>query len=163
MSNMKRKIITLAFLASALSAPGRAATPDLYTPAIAKSVLHEFGGMRRDYFVPGRRVSDQIMMGLGIPDPTKRLADGNYLISGCRQHSCTEKSAVIVTPAGTMLAAGIIYFPCAMEKAAQDCFMTPYLRIFTKKKNDRPAFVQELQDWAAREGFKGAPETEILH
>ena len=31
-----------------------------------------------------------------------------------------------------------------------------------KKKNDLPALVQELQDWAAREGYTGAAERQFL-
>ena len=85
---MTRKILPLAFSAIAFSPPARAATPDLYTPAVSKSVDLEFGDIRRDYFVRGRRVSDQIMMGLGIPNPPKLLPEGNTLISGCRRHSC---------------------------------------------------------------------------
>ena len=156
---MKYKILSLVFAAAALLAPARAATLDHYSPDVAKSVRLEFGGIRKGYFVPGWRVSDQIMTGLGIPNPTKRLADGNYLISGCRQHSCDEKSALIVTQAGAMLAAGLIHFRCSR----QECDTVPHLTIFMKKKNDRPAFVQELQDWAVRQGYKGASETQILH
>jgi len=164
---MKRKILFFVFSAAALLAPVRAATLDHYSPDVAKSVRLGFGDIRGDYFVD-RPVSDQIMMGLGIPNPTKSLADGNYLISGCRRHSCDEKSAVIVTAKGATLAAGIIYFRCGGDPVKRpsappvDCTLGPHLRIFMKQKNDRPAFAQELQDWAAREGYKGTPETQIL-
>ncbi|HSS12560.1 MAG TPA: hypothetical protein VLL04_01620 [Rhizomicrobium sp.] len=154
---MNRKILSFVFSAIALFAPTGAYALDHYSPQVAKSVRHEFGGIRQDYFTSGR-VSDQVMMGLGIPDPTKPLTDGNYLISGCRHHNCPEKSAVIVTPAGTMLAAGLIHFRCT----PRDCDSVPHLTIFMTKRNDRPAFVQELQDWAAREGYKGAAERQTL-
>lgn len=163
---MKSKILPFVFSAVALLAPARAATDDVPSDALVKSVHREFGGIRYDYFVPGRRVSKQVMMGLGIPNPARHVADGNILISGCRPHSCDEKSAVIVTPAGAMLAASLIYLSCDgdMDKRrpAVDCKLRPHLRIFIKQKNDRPALVQELKDWAAREGFTGAAEKQIL-
>jgi hypothetical protein len=159
---MKSKILSFVFSAAALLAPASAATLDRYSPGVAKSVHQEFGGIRADYFTSAR-VSEQIMMGLGIPNPTRSLSDGNSLISGCRRHSCDEKSAIIATPAGTMLAAGMIYFPCSGKNAAPDCFKTPQLKLFMEKKNNRPDFVQELKDWAARVGYKGgAAEIEIL-
>ena len=163
MQEMKRKILSFVFSAMALLTPAGAVADEASDEAVGKSIRQEFGILRGNYFVRGRRVSDQIMMGLGIPNPERKISDGNFLLSGCRRHDCPEKSAVIVTPTDAMLAASMIYFPCSMEKAAPDCFKTPHLRIFMKKKNDRPAFVQELQDWAAREGYKGAAETEILH
>ena len=56
----------------------------------------------------------------------------------------------------------MIYFPCSAVKAAPDCFKNPHLRIFMKKKNDRPDFVQELNEWAVRVGYKGTTERETL-
>ena len=163
---MKRKILPFVFSAVALLAPARAATDDVPSDALVKSVHREFGGIRHNYFGRRWRVSEQVMMGLGIPNPARHVADGNYLISGCRRHSCDEKSAVIVTPAGAMLAAGLIYLSCDgdLDKRmpAVACALRSHLRIFMKQKNDRTALVQELKDWAAREGFTGAAEKQIL-
>ena len=159
---MKCKTLSFVFSAVALMSLAKAAADEVSHPAVAKSIRQEFGTLRGDYFVD-RLVSDQIIMGLGIPNPERKISDGIFLQSGCRRHSCDEKSAVIVTPAGTMLAAGMIYSPCSVEKAAPDCFKISYLKIFMKKKNDRPVFVQELQNWAASVGYKGdAAETQIL-
>lgn len=160
---MKRKIPPFVFSAIALLSPAKIAADEVSHPAVGKSIRQELGNLRGDYFVRGGGVSDQIIMGLGIPNPEKKISDGNFLQSGCRRHSCDEKSAVIVTPAGTMLAAGMIYSPCSVNNAAPDCFMTVHLKIFMKKKNNRPAFVQELQNWATGVGYKGGPaETQIL-
>jgi len=153
-----RKILPLVFLVAALAAPVQAATKDVSLPAVGKSLRQAFGGMRHDYFVPGRRVSDQIMMGLGVPNPPRPIADGNSLLSGCRPHSCDEKAAVIVTPAGAMLAAGLIYLGC--DQPTTDCAMAPHLTLFLQQKN--AAFARELQDWAVRQGYKGAAQTQIL-
>jgi hypothetical protein len=160
--NVKNRILSFVIPAIALLFPAKATAEEVSPPAVAKSIRQEFGPLRGDYFVRNRRVSDQIIMGLGIPNPERKISDGNFLQSGCRRHYCPEKSAVLVTPSGMMLAAGMIYFPCSGEKAAPDCFETPHLRIFMKKKHDRPGFVQELQDWAVRVGYKGAAQTEIL-
>lgn len=162
---MMRKIPPLFFLVAAFLTPAWAAADDVPLTAVGKSVRQEFGSVRHDYFTLAR-VSDQVVMGLGIPNPQKPVADGNVLISGCRRHSCDEKSAVIATPAGLMLAAGLIYFRCPGDmdktKAAADCKLAPYLKIFVKLKNDRPAFEQELKGWAAHQGYTGAAEKEIL-
>jgi hypothetical protein len=156
---MMRKTLSFAFSAVVFFSAASAAENEVSGPAIAKSIRQEFGRLRGDYYVPGRRVSDQIIMGLGIPNPDRKISDGNVLQSGCRRHSCDEKSAVIVTPAGAMLAAALIHFRCD----PRDCDSVPHLTMFMKQKNDRPAFVQELQDWAARVGYKGgAAEKQIL-
>ena len=161
---MTRKISAFVSLAMTLAAPVWAATDPVPPIALGKSVHREFGGIRHDYFFPGR-VSDQINLGQSIPNPPKLLPEGNTLISGCRVHSCDEKTAVIATGAGVMLAAGMIYLRCVPEKVerAQGCKMVTHLRIFLKQKNNRPDFVQELKEWAARVGYKGGDaEMQIL-
>jgi len=161
---MKLKILVLVL--SAAAAPARAASRDIPSDVLVKSVEHEFGGMRHNYIGRSWRVNEQIFMGMGVPNPDKTVADGNILISGCRRHSCDEKTAIIVTPAGAMLAAGMIYFRCPDDldkrKPPVDCDYRPYFRIFLKRKNDRPALVQELKDWAAGEKFTGEPEKLFL-
>lgn len=102
-------------------------------------------------------------MGLGIPDATVHLADGNYLQSGCRRHSCDEKAAIIVTPTGAMLAAGLIYFPCSLPPSlADNCELIPRLMVFEKRGNSQPVLLRELQDWAEHEGQIKATETKLL-
>src|SRR5258708_2210594 len=159
-------ILPFVFAAVALLAPARAATDDVRWPAVVKTVQHEFGGIRHNYFGRNWRVSEQIIMGLGNPNPTRPIAHGNYLVSGCRPHSCDEKSSLIVTPAGALFAAGMIYLRCRGDmdkrKPLVACDFRPHFRIFMKQKNDRPALVQELQDWAAREGYTGAAERQFL-
>ena len=150
-----RKILLLVFMGAAL--PAWAATDG--APPLAKAVRQALGSVRGDYFVPNRPVSAQILMGLGVPDPVKHIADGNDLLSGCRPHSCDEKASVIVTPAGAMLAAGLIYFRCDPPGASKDCAPGPHLAIFLKRNDDRPTLARELRDWAARKGYTGAAET----
>jgi len=163
---MNRKILPFVFSAAALLTPAGAATDDVSEPNFVKSIQHEFGAIRHDYFGRRLRLSEQIFREMGIPNPPRPSADGNILISGCRPHSCDEKSSVIVTPAGAMLAAGLIYFSCNgdldQRKSAVHCELRPHLMIFMKQKNDRPTLVQELKDWAAREGYTGAAEKQFL-
>ena len=140
----------------------RAAGP-LDSQRLYGTVQKELGGLRGSYFVQNLLVSEQIVLGMGNPAPNVRLADGNYLASGCRQHECPEKSAVIVTPSGTMLAAALIYFPCIehskdLADAGSNCAQHRILALFVKQKNNRPALLKELQDWA--EGEVGAERKE---
>jgi hypothetical protein len=166
MADMKCKTLSFVFSAIALLSLAKAAADEVSHPAVAKSIRQEFGTLRGDYFVD-RLVSDQIIMGLGIPNPERKISDGIFLQSGCRRHSCDEKSAVIVTAKGAMLAAGMIYLRCGGDPVERpyappvSCTLAPHLRIFMKEKNDRPAFVQELQDWAARVGYKGSAAERI--
>jgi len=148
----------------------RAATDRVSLPAVFKSVRHEFGSVRGSYFLPDKSVSEQIMMGLGIPNPTSQLADGNYLVSGCRPHSCDEKAAAIVTPAGATLVAGLINFRCHQDATKQNlaparaviCDHDPRLTVFAKQKNNQPVLTQELQDWAMRERHVHTTEMQVL-
>ena len=146
---MKLKLLALLFSVAVAVAPARAASNAISPDVVVKSVEHEFGGMRHNYFGRNWRVNEQIFMGMGVPNPDKPVADGNILMSGCRRHSCDEKSAIIVTRAGAMLAAGMIYFRCPDDldkrKPPIDCDFRPYFRIFLKQKNNRPALVQELK------------------
>jgi hypothetical protein len=172
MPNMggKTGIWCCVFCVIAVLVPADAATDDASFPAVYKSIRHEFGSIRGGYFIPDRRVSEQIMMGLRIPYPTMHLADGNYLISGCRPHSCDEKASVIVTAAGVALMAGLIHFQCNQDPnkpnpapaGAVSCDLVPRFTILAKQRNNHPVLAQELRDWAAREGYDGATETRIV-
>jgi hypothetical protein len=142
-------------------------------PVLAKAIRKEFGSARGDYFVFGGLVSAQVGMGFGNSDPTRRLGDGNYLVSGCRHQSCDEKAAVIATPAGAVLAAGLINFPCVFHRKVTgvECRKNstdpPVLTVFVKKRNNQPAILQDLKDWADgvqladRKAYPGEPVLDI--
>ena len=108
---MAKTHVVLCFLLVALATAATAADK-ISMQRVYSSVRSEFGAIYGSYFLPDRLVSEQIIMGLGIPDPTVELPGGNYLVSGCRPHSCDEKAAAIVTPAGVVLMAGLINFHC---------------------------------------------------
>lgn len=139
-------------------------------PAVYKSVRHEFGSIRGSYFIPDKLVSEQIIMGLGIPNPIVRLVDGNYLISGCRPHSCDEKTAVIVTSASTVLIAGLINFHCHRDTTKANsasakaviCERDPRLTVLVTRENRQPVLTQELRDWAEHEDQVQVTEMRVL-
>lgn len=172
MLNMRAKagILPCIFFAVAHLATASAATERVSMPAVYKSVREEFGSDRGSYFVPDKPVSEQIIMGLGIPNPTVQLADGNYLVSGCRPHSCDEKAAVIVKPTGMILMAGLINFHCRRDVAKKSptsagaviCERNPRLTVLVTRKNNQPVLVQELRDWAVRKSQIRVTETQVL-
>ena len=119
--------------------------------AMGKSADRVFGHMRGSYILPNELIVDQTFEGLGQPDRSERLRDGNYRVSGCRQHSCDEKAAVIASPKGEVLAVGLISPPagCAFSRRApDDCIRKTRLTIFVKAANDRPVLLKPLYDWA---------------
>jgi hypothetical protein len=160
-----KTIVFLSILLAAMTpvaAAGEGAQA-LSRSAIFKATLHEVGGMRGNYFGPGWYVIDQLMKGQsGPPDKTVTLPDGNFMVSGCRFHSCDEKSAIILTAEPKMLAAGLINFHCRLDRTkprghrihppttCDDVDHPPTLTIFVKKKNERPELTQPLKDWAVR-------------
>lgn len=156
---MKTAILSGAFLAMAALAADGAPAKAPSGPAVFKAVLHEVRGMRGNYFGPGWYVIDQLMEGQNTIVDTDTLPDGNFMLSGCRRHSCTEKSALIVTPEPKFLAAGLINFHCRPDHTVPQghsihipatCDDDPTLTIFVKKKNERPELIQPLKDWAGR-------------
>jgi hypothetical protein len=73
---------------------------------------------------------------LALGEPTQLLPDGTYLYAGCRTHSCDEKVAVIATPQGSVLAAGVIHFNCYKKEpvraSAKRCDDRPRLTVLSK-------------------------------
>src|SRR3954470_6830768 len=75
--------------------------------------LHEyFAEFRGDYIRSGR-VWEQTEETLIGRYPDMQLPSGEYLISGCRPHSCTEKAAVVLSPSGNPIVVGLINSHCS--------------------------------------------------
>ncbi len=108
-------------------------------------------GLRADYFYSGGTVSDQIAVGMGVPDKPVKQDDGTWLVAGCRPHSCDEKSAIIATSGGEALAAAIVHYPCGKKPAVEDCLTKPILTIFLRSFVTSPDVPRNLQTWARRE------------
>ena len=107
-------------------------------------------GLRGDFFYSGA-VDDQIGIGMSIPDASRRLDDGTWLVSGCRHGNCTEKAAIIATSGGEALAAAILHYECSKKNAAKDCLGRPILTIFVRSFVNSPSVPRNLQDWARKE------------
>jgi hypothetical protein len=110
-------------------------------------------GMRGDYFYPRGLVADQILEGMSAPDEPVRQDDGTWLITGCRPHSCFEKTAVIATSGGEALAAGILHFHCRPDKKKSrgaDCDDRYTLTIWLRPHVTSPFLPQNLREWATK-------------
>jgi hypothetical protein len=120
-------------------------------------------GLRADYFQSGGTVSDQIAIGMGVPDKPVKQNDGTWLVAGCRPKSCDEKSAIIATSGGEALAAAIVHYACAKKNSAEDCATRPILTIFVRSFVTSPDVPRNLQDWARREvaQYKGRHPLQI--
>ncbi|MCD9028143.1 hypothetical protein LDO26_07960 [Luteimonas sp. BDR2-5] len=113
-----------------------------------------FGDARAAYLHAEGPLLQQMGAVLGIPDMdrhatrTRDLGDGLLLHTGCRQHSCTEKGAVVYdTAAEVVVVAGMIHFNCAPQPAG--CAREPTLTVFTSSQRSvpLPALVA-IDEWA---------------
>ena len=130
---------------------------------LVKSLRRDFGAMRGSYLMPDALVSEQILESMGVPDQTFGLSDGNYLVSGCRVHSCDEKSAIIANSDGTPMASALIHFHCHVAKhGVVNCDVSPRLTLFLKPSSDQVLLSQELEAWASSKAAIGSIETRLL-
>ena len=124
----------------------------LRDPAITSMSAHA-KGLRGDYFYPGGSVSDQIGVGMSIPDDIVKQDDGTWLVSGCRHGNCTEKSAIVVTARGEALAAAILHFHCRpyMKKTKSGGCGDDYtLTILLRPSTTSASVSWNLRDWATK-------------
>jgi hypothetical protein len=110
-----------------------------------------FGPARGDYLYPKGPMWAQAQEALhGPPDDAKRLAEGSWLFTACRAHSCPEKGAVILAPEGRVLAVGLLNFRCRDAAKGQDsCDKARHLDIFVRRQDlDAARLIQPLDAWA---------------
>jgi len=154
------------FLVAADPSDSSAGIGEISKPTISRSLSHEFGAARGSFLVPSGLISEQIMMALGIPNPDLQLASGEYLVSGCRPHSCDEKAAVIVTPRGMVMAAGLINFHChrLFTKSGKPirCDARPRLTLFLKQNSSRFDLKRQLKNWASHQTLIETTEIHLL-
>jgi hypothetical protein len=141
-----------------------AGSPDVGAAAFA-SAQRQLGSMRGDYFVPNALVSEQLSMGLGIPNPIRRSSGGINLVSGCRIHSCDEKAAIVATNDGRALAVSLIYFPCHNQRGKSGrirevCEGKPRQDIFLERRSVDAE--NDLRAWAQRESGPMQVEVRII-
>ncbi|WP_407351420.1 hypothetical protein [Luteimonas sp. R10] len=119
---------------------------------VATAAQSYFGSARGDYIVPDAPLSEQLLLAMGIPDnadgTSKRLASvggGLSLQTGCRQHNCQEKGAVVTDQSGNVVGAGLIHFRCKES----GCDRKPILTIFASGRLSSSAEPERvLLDWA---------------
>lgn len=92
-----------------------------------------FGDARGGYVVPDTPLGEQLMLAMSIPDNADGTAEraraaraGLTLRTGCRQHNCQEKGALVTDATGTVIRAALISFLCDEG----GCKQTPTLTIF---------------------------------
>jgi len=117
-----------------------------------------FGDARGAYLHQDGPVRAQMGAALGIPDggdgkATRAwdLGDGRVLHTGCRQHSCMEKGAVVYdTATRAVLAAGMLHTRCAERAPAiAGCAQQPVLTVFLSATRAAPfQALSAIDDWA---------------
>lgn len=158
-------------LLSCLTSAAIAAEPSLKAAFASTERLTK--GQPGGYFYKGGTLSDHIWEGMTVPDnnyhPTV-LADGNYIFFGWRRHSAQEKSAIVVTESGEMLAAAVMHYPGCIDKDPKTPCTTvnadlvlPVVTIFLRRSRQDEKLAQHLRDWANRAAPKVAAfETRLL-
>jgi len=129
-------------------------------------------GQPGGYFHKRGTLYDHIWEGMTVPDNNYRptaLADGHYIFFGFRRHSADEKSAIVATASGEMLAAGLMHFPgCQDNDPKTACtdgsgLVAPVVTIFLRRSHQDEKLAQHLRDWAKRVNPKSATfETKLL-
>jgi len=105
---MKKLLVALCLLVWPVVASGHDVQPS--RDAAMQTFSLYAGKLRGDFFFKNGGVSDQVGLGMSIPDRPVRQDDGTWLVAGCRVKSCTEKAAIIATSGGEALAGGILYY-----------------------------------------------------
>ena len=127
---------------------------ELKGPPVGSAINRALAGARGTYFYKGNKlVSDQLWAAFLAPPDVARLANGDYLFSGCRIHDCPEKGAVIISPGEAVVAVALVNFPCVFKRKVEgltcvDYSEQPVLTVFVSNKNNRPEVVRALRDWA---------------
>ncbi len=121
-------------------------------PAFTAAVRRFIGTRRAAYLYANGDVADQQIEVLhGPPDEPTRIGE-LYRFTACRAHSCPEKGAAVLDPAGTIVALAILYSPCATADA-RDCNRREDLVVFMRERDrlQRVEVVANLRAWAVEQ------------
>jgi hypothetical protein len=91
-------------------------------------------------------VARQAIAVLGGPPDQPEPIGPLYRFTACQAHQCSEKGALVVTPAGAIVAVGILHSTCAMQRHGPTCFNDNVLSIYAR--GERPTVLADLGDWA---------------
>ncbi len=121
-------------------------------PAFTAAVRRFIGTRRAAYLYANGDVADQQIEVLhGPPDEPTRIGE-LYRFTACRAHSCPEKGAAVLDPAGTIVALAILYSPCATADT-RDCNRREDLVVFMRERDrlQRVEVVANLRAWAVEQ------------
>lgn len=102
-------------------------------PAFTAAVRRFIGKRKASYLHANGDVTDQQIEVLhGPPDEPTRIG-ALYRFTACRAHSCPEKGAAVLDPAGKIVALAILYSPCATADT-RDCNRREDLVVFMRER-----------------------------
>ncbi|WP_156359355.1 hypothetical protein [Sphingomonas sp. Leaf242] len=121
-------------------------------PAFTAAVRRFIGKRKASYLYANGDVADQQIEVLhGPPDEPTRIG-ALYRFTACRAHSCPEKGAAVLDPAGKIVALAILYSPCATADT-RDCNRREDLVVFMGERDrlQRVEVVANLRAWAVEQ------------
>ena len=172
---MKRNLLALSCLLALckVSAAENLTTYYEVQQVLVKAANAILGDRKGDFSYPGEPTADALVETTGVPRELREVAPHIYFISGCRPHSCDEKSASLVDlDDGRLLVSGLRNFHCrAGSKGtgpSTECDGQPRLTIFVYQT--KPAVAQRLsqeeqlkiiRQWANQFGYS-LEEVEVI-
>ncbi len=121
-------------------------------PAFTAAVRRFIGKRKASYlYADGDVATQQIEVLHGPPDEPTRIGE-LYRFTACRAHSCPEKGAAVLDPAGRIVALAILYSPCATADM-RDCNRRDDLIVFMRERErlQRLEVVANLRAWAVEQ------------
>lgn len=116
-------------------------------------------GARGRYFLRGSKlVQDNAWEGLTGPhNEDKVLSPYGLILSGCRRHSCDERSAILLGRSGDIEAIGLINFVCGARRTAVCVDRPPRVAVFLKHSPKSALFLRQIRDWARSQEGQAIP------
>lgn len=154
----------LAALTVCAAAGAAPATEQAVREAVVREAVFQFAGQRIDSYQPDAELADAVLELMGGPPDGFDSGEPLPIVSGCRRHSCMEKSAAILDPAlNELLAVGLRHFRCRKPPAdaGKDsprvvCDTDPtYTLIVLQRRAGfaaEEAALQRLRKWAGSHG-----------
>jgi len=121
-------------------------------PAFTAAVRRFIGKRKAAYlYADGDVAEQQIQVLHGPPDEPTRIG-ALYRFTACRAHSCPEKGAAVLDPAGKIVALAILYSPCATADT-RDCNRRDDLVVLMRERErlQRVEVVANLRAWAVKQ------------
>ncbi len=168
-----RHILALTIIAAGLGsrvALGAAmAAPDALR-AVQMESKKIFGNMRENLHIPAANLANSIGELMAMHDEPVELGGGATMIGGCRPHSCDEKAAAVIGPAGRGLqAVALRHFRCRSQLPERvppvvQCDKQATLLVYLIRGSggaaapvdgaapERTALLDQLKQWGARAG-----------